>query len=320
MTDDAQSPIPFRSRDGAQLSLRRVRTTSSPRAVVILQHGLGANSAVFDYPGRSLARNLAEAGYDVFIPHLRGVDARAASSFGLDAYLEHDIPAILEAVQQQSGAERVHWIGHSMGGVLLMMYAIEYPDVPIERFIAIGSALDYRPGYSVFRGLLPLEPLLSRLLSSVPFGELARFNALIAGYGPPVLSEKMNFWRSNNDVQAIRHILRTGFTPIPMQLLRDLKTGFGASGFARKAGALAYLAAAGGYRLPTCLMVGSRDEQCGESAVEETARLLSGAARVRIARFGKRHGHSDDYGHYDLIIGKSAPEETWPVVREFLAS
>ena len=319
MTDDHLSPISFRARDGEGLSLRRLRVASAPRAAVVLQHGLGSNSAVFHYPTRSLARHLAEAGYDVFIPHLRGVDAPAANSFGLDAYVERDIPAILDAVRERSGTERVHWIGHSMGGVLLMMYAIEQPDAPIDRFIAIGSALDYRPGYSVFRQLLPLEPLLSHAFESLPFGALARLNALIAGFGPAMLSEKMNFWRSNNDLAAIKHVLRSGFTPIPMQLMRDLKTGFGPTGFSRKHGSIAYLARASAYRLATCLMVGTRDEQCGESHVEETARVLSSATRMRIERFGKRHGHRDDYGHFDLLIGKSAPAETWPIVREFLA-
>jgi pimeloyl-ACP methyl ester carboxylesterase len=320
MTDDELSPISFRARDGEALSMRHLRAASAPRANVVLQHGLGSNSSVFDYPTRSLARHLAERGYDVFIPHLRGVDAPAANSFGLDAYIEYDIPAILDTVREHSGRERVSWIGHSMGGVLLMMYAIEQPDAPIDRFIAVASALDYRPGYSVFRQLLPLEPALSRVFQSLPFGVLARMNALVAGYGPAVLSEKMNFWRSNNDVAAIKHILHNGFTPIPMQLMRDLKTGFGPDGFSRKQGSIKYLERASAYRLATCLMVGTRDEQCSESHVEATARLLSGASRMRIERFGKRHGHSDDYGHYDLIIGKSAPAETWPVMREFLAS
>lgn len=319
MTDDALSPISFRARDGEGLSLRRLCLASSPRGAVVLQHGLGSNSAVFHYPSRSLARHLAEAGYDVFIPHLRGVDSPAANTFGLDAYIEHDIPAILDVVREHSGSNRVHWIGHSMGGVLLMMYAIEHPDAPIDRFIAIGSALDYRPGYSVFRQLLPLEPMLSRAFENLPFGAIARMNALIAGYGPAALSEKMNFWRSNVEVAAIKHVLRSGFTPIPMQLMRDLKTGFGPAGFSRKQGSIAYLERASAYRLDTCLMVGTRDEQCGESHVEETARVLSSAARMRIARFGKRHGHSEDYGHFDLIIGRSAPAETWPALREFLA-
>ena len=52
----------LRTRDGIELTLRRIRSRDVTRGAVILQHGLAANGMVFDLPGRSLARFLAEAG------------------------------------------------------------------------------------------------------------------------------------------------------------------------------------------------------------------------------------------------------------------
>jgi pimeloyl-ACP methyl ester carboxylesterase len=300
--------------------MRHVSSTlpkKSSLGPVVLQHGLGSNCAVFEYPTRCCADALANAGYDVYMPRLRGVDG-PAGSYGLDAYIEHDIPAIIDEVRARSGCERLRWVGHSMGGVLLMMYAIEHPDVPISRFVAVGSALDYRAGHSVFVDLLPLRAALNLLLKELPFGQLARVNAWVAGRGPCLPPEKMNFWRANLEPEIIRHILACGFTPIPMQLLNDLSSALLPPGLARKLGALAYLERAGEFRLPTCLIAGSRDEQCPESAVEATARLLTGAPELRIARFGKRYGQHEDYGHFDLIVGARAPLETWPTILAFL--
>lgn len=292
---------------------------SQTRGAVVLQHGLGSNCAVFEYPGRCYADALANAGYDVYMPRLRGVDG-PAGDYGLDAYLDHDIPAIIDEVRARSGRDRLHWVGHSMGGVLLMMYAIEHPDVPIARFVAVGSALDYRAGHSVFVDLLPLRAALNALIiKSLPFGQLARVNAWIAGRGPVLPPEKMNFWRANLEPEIIQHILGCGFTPIPMQLLNDLSSALlPGAGLSRMQGTLAYLGRAGGYRLPTCLIAGTRDEQCPESAVEATARLLTSAPELRIARFGKRYGQQEDYGHFDLIVGARAPLETWPTILAFL--
>lgn len=301
--------------------LRSALPAAETLGAVVLQHGLGSNSAVFQFPGRSYAEALARAGYDVFIPHLRGADSfgpSAAGSYGIDAYVEHDIPAIIERVQTLSGRERLLWVGHSMGGVLLMMHAIEHPDTPIARFVAVGSALDYQPGYSVFRDLLPLRPWLDRALVHLPFGVLARVNAQVAGWGPLLPPERMNFWRKNVERETLRQILANGFTSIPMQLLNDLHTTFLPAGFARKLGEIAYLTRAASYRLPTCLVAGSRDQQCPESSVDRTARLLSGAPELRVARFGKRYGQVEDYGHFDLIVGARAPVETWPTIHAFL--
>jgi pimeloyl-ACP methyl ester carboxylesterase len=319
-----REPVHFQARDGWPLSMMRIRpadsSSRSSRGAVVLQHGLGSNSMVFDYPGRSLAAELASVGFDCFVSELRGVSGRAQPqrSYGLDDYVTCDVPAIVEAACATSGRARVHWVGHSLGGILLMLHAIEHPDAPIERFVAIGSSLDYRPGRSVYQDIHKLRGMLKRW-PAVPFDKFARWNALSAGYGPSFLPEKMNFWRSNVEREIMRGMLQHGFTRIPMRLMLDLDTTFAPSGFSRAAGSVEYLPRTQDFRLASCLIVGSRDAQCNELAVDETARLLSRAPELRVARFGKSHGHVDDYGHFDLIVGKRAEREVWPTIRGFLS-
>jgi predicted alpha/beta hydrolase len=315
-----RAAVMFPARDGWPLSMRRVRVAGVPaRAAVVLQHGLGSNGLVFDYPGRSLAERLARAGFDCFIPELRGANReRRPKQYGLDDYLEHDVPAVLETARQISTRDRVHWVGHSLGGILLMLHAIEQPDAPVDRFVAVGSCLDYRVGKSVYRGLRRLRGLFN-WLPSVPFDSLAGLNARCAGYGPKLLPEKMNFWRENIEPEIMRAIMQRGFTTIPMRLLFDLDSTFSPKGLCRKAGELEYLTHAHAFRLPACLIVGSRDEQCCEAAVDATARLLSNAAELRVARFGRAHGQANDYGHFDLLIGRHARSEVWPTIRAFLS-
>jgi pimeloyl-ACP methyl ester carboxylesterase len=318
-----REPVRFRALDGCELSMTRVRRADgASRGAVVLQHGLGSNGMVFDYPGRSLAQELAQAGFDCFVSQLRGANAQPTQPikpYGLDEYVAYDVPAILETACATGEHARVHWVGHSLGGILLMLHAIEQPDAPIERFVAIGSSLDYRPGRSVYRDLRRLLGLISRGLRAVPFDTFARWNALSAGYGPLLLPEKMNFWRSNVEREIMRGLLQHGFTQIPVRLLLDLDSTFTPRGFSRAAGRIEYLTRASDFRVASCLIVGSRDAQCGEAAVDETARLLSGAPGLRVARFGRTHGHLDDYGHFDLILGKRAEHEVWPTIRNFLS-
>jgi pimeloyl-ACP methyl ester carboxylesterase len=311
----------FRTRDGIELALRRVRSREVTRGAVILQHGLAANGMVFDVPGRSLVRFLAEAGHDCFITRLRGADPAAPScgSYGLDAHLDYDVPAILEQVQRLSGCAQVAYVGHSMGGLLLLMHAIDHPDAPISRFVGVGTTLDYRPDALALKAQRKLFPLVRRTLKVLPFRMLARVNALTAGYGPVLPVENLNFARANIEPYLMRSLIAQGMTDIPVELLLDLDTTFQEGGLVRRRGELSYLPRAGAFRIPSLLLVGTADTQCGEAAVDETARLLTGVPQLRIARLGRAHGQAQDYGHFDLIAGRRANVEVWPILADFLA-
>ena len=39
---------------------------------------------------------------------------------------------------------------------------------------------------------------------------------------------------------------------------------------------------------------------------------------MRVLPFGKRYGQREDYGHYDLLVGRHAPSEAWPRILEWL--
>jgi pimeloyl-ACP methyl ester carboxylesterase len=316
-----RSELRVRTEDGVELAIARLSPAQQKaRGAVVLQHGLGCNGLAFVMPGVSLAERLCALGYDCFVPDLRGAgrSARPRTAFGLDAYIEHDIPAILAAALEHSGASAVHWVGHSMGALLMWMYGIEHPDAPVARLCAVGSAIDYRPGQSVYRSLQRLLPIASLLLPSVPFALIGRASALVAGQGPLLLPEAMNFHRSNVERDVCRRFMSTGFSPIPVPLFDALKTTFSEHGFSRANGAIVYLPRVAEFRIPTLLIGGSRDPQATPEAVQATFAHLSGVTDKRLVMCGKAHGHGEDYGHIDLLIGKRAAHEVWPHIEAFL--
>lgn len=308
--------------DGLTLRMRRVRPTGAvgkARATAILMHGLSANGVVFDAPERSLAAFLAQAGIESYIPDLRGagLSDRPAGQWGVDDYVSLDLPALLAAVQADSGAQTLQWVGHSMGGILLFFHMMEHPDAPIGRAVTLGSAFDYGTGGSVYGQLHRLLPLV-RWMGFLPFGQLCRANAEVAGVGPALPPEALNFHRSNIDIGMMRHILLHGFHRIPMRLFGDLATTFSAQGFSRDGGRIIYRSLLERYRLPTLFIGGSDDGQAPLGAVEETARLLSKHPDSRLVVLGRGRGQRDDYGHFDLLVGERAPDEVWSLIREHL--
>ncbi|WP_122746007.1 alpha/beta hydrolase, partial [Pseudomonas viridiflava] len=90
---------------------------------VILVHGSFSNRRFWYSPkGIGLGPFLARAGYDVWIPEMRGHGLSARNqnyrSNCVADYARYDVPAIAAFVQEQSG-QLPHWIGHSLGGTTL---------------------------------------------------------------------------------------------------------------------------------------------------------------------------------------------------------
>jgi len=320
-TQGASQPLSVPARDGLRLHVRHFAATPERRRELplLLLHGLASNGYCFCAPGASLAAHLAGLGYDCFVPDLRGVgqSERPDGGWSIDDYLEHDLPALIDAVLAHSGQRELGFIGHSLGGVLGLMYGIEHPRAPIARLVTVASTLDYASTPNMYHRLRKARPLLGGWLRSVPYRAIARANARVAGRGPLLPAERMNFFRANVDRAVSRDILAQGFEGIPVPLLDALNTTFEPGGFQRGGGRIRYLEQAERYVIPTLLIAGSRDPHCAVEAARKTAELLFQAA-CQVRGFGRAFGHAQDYGHFDLLAGTRAPAEVWPEVQLFL--
>ena len=308
-----------RARDGVALHLRRVREPGARRGrAVMLLHGLASNHEGFHFPGGlSMARYLARRGYDVWLPELRGHGASRPRRFDwrLDDYLQLDLPAILAGIQRYSGAEEISWVGHSMGGILLMAYGMLYDDHPIDRGVAVGSALDYKVGGSGFAELLALRPVLERM-TAIPYGTLIHLLSPAFGRGLRPL-EVFNAWPTNIDPEVLRGLHARCFHTIPVTLLSSLATTFDDQGLRLRSG-FRFTEETHRIDFPLLLIGGSRDQQVHHEAVAYTGELIGATAQVSIR--GADQGDGDHYGHWDLLIGKRAEEEVWAEILEFLES
>ncbi len=116
----------------------------------MLGHGLTMNRWCWSLSGAgSLPRALAARGHDVYVAEYRGSGMSrpppgAARTWTLQDHLLSDLPALIAAVRARTGSDGVHWVGHSMGGILGYLHACGAgPEAGIERLVTLGSPVDF---------------------------------------------------------------------------------------------------------------------------------------------------------------------------------
>lgn len=320
MAEGARPPetIGVRAADGARLSMRR---HAGDGPAVLLLHGLAANRRIFDVPGRSLARFLARHGFDVFLPELRGHGESEwpERPWGIREYLALDIPAILDAISAANGHGKIHWIGHSMGGILLLCHGILSPDLRIASALTIGSALTLRHGDCFYKKFIPLKPLFS-LFRKIPIDTCYRCLAPLVGRQALGFIERPTAWPPNIEGDFSRRFHRDAFCAAPVSLLLDLIQCFDARGLSIEGvagnGRFYFWENCRRFAIPLRMFAASRDINVPAASVVQTARALCCERAVTV--FGKASGCQEEYGHCDLIVGKRAASEVWPSILAWL--
>jgi pimeloyl-ACP methyl ester carboxylesterase len=95
-----------------------------PRETVVLVHGLWMHGSVF----LVLKRRLARLGFHV----------RAFSYPSVRRHLGHNARALARFVAATPG-ERVHLVGHSLGGLVVLAMLAQHPDPRVERAVLLGA-------------------------------------------------------------------------------------------------------------------------------------------------------------------------------------
>ncbi len=304
-------------------------------------HGDGAGPAVPDGPGRrpepvivchgmlsnrfnvdldeehSLARSLRRAGFDIWVMELRGHGgSRRARTGGIrpfdwtvDDYVRTDLPAVVEYVRAATGAGRVHWVGHSLGGMIL------YAACALGLTSAIRSAVmsDVPTSFEEDRRVGWFGKAYVRLVPIVPPVLFIPFVLVLGFVSPSLLLPKYGIRDRRTLLRIVANgIIDLGCTRVARQLV-DLTLR---RRFASADHRIDYEAGVDRIHFPV-LQLAAVNRRSPERVVRALIDRAPVADKTYV-RLARSEGFSEDYNHFTVLLGEHAPREVFPIVAGFL--
>jgi pimeloyl-ACP methyl ester carboxylesterase len=289
---------------------------------IILCHGLGANRFNLALPGRySFAEMFRQEGYDVFCLELSGFGMSVPGRWGtpgrwdvvFDDFVYRDGPAAIDRVLAETGAKKSFWIGHSMGG--MTAYALAQTDLAkkIRGVVTISSPGTFR-GMEAFKPFLKFAPIL-KYIPRLNLGLYFRIFAPIAEYLPGLRFLKMaQMGNIDSDTKklAAANVISTIPSSLLLQFGRWLETG--------------QCTSEEGYdfqenlhrvKIPFLTLAGGGDDLVHPEMVKFAYDGMSSKDKTYHC-FSKANGGLADYGHGDIIFGRTAPGEVHSMVRDWV--
>lgn len=313
--------------DGATIALHRfaANETEVEREVlepILFCHGIMSNRFSFDLvEERSFPRHLASLGYDVWMLELRNSGAASDSSlFGtssyrhsMDAYIEHDVRAAIDTVLKRSGAKRLHWVGHSMGSMVLYGYISRFNDEKLASIVSFGG-----PPQELFDGNLMMRlgvkvaPLVTGLIDQVPSGWLVKMNAL--GAWPAVLPQMHLIWNYDNvDADTARLAAAHAVDNVASGVLEQFRRAARSGVLTNSSETHSYTDGLSKVSVPIFFVAGANDQLAAPALMRRALSKVQ-SEKVEFEVLSRANGYSHDYGHVDMLLGVTAAEEVLPLL------
>jgi predicted alpha/beta hydrolase len=282
-------------RDGT-LFVRRF-APDEPGDVVFMLHGSLENGRIFySRSGRGLAPYLAQRGFDVFAPDLRGRGSSTpriarGSSYGQTEAITEDLPALLDGIRERRPEARQHWVAHSWGGVLLAAFLARFPHhVPPPSSVAFFAT----------KRRIAVTHLEKRLKIDLAWRYIVPILVAVFGYLP---ARRLRFG-ADSETRLSFYANRAW--------VREERWVDPADGFD-------YGDAVRSVRMPPLLsLVGANDSYLGHP--HDVSRFLAeiGAADAEHHVLSRARGNLHDYGHIDILTHPDAPRDHFPMLLSHL--
>ena len=126
--------------------------------IIVVSHGVGEHGGRYEW----FAEYFTDKGYTIYCNDHKGHGKSYGKRGHVDGFDEYvnDLNLLIEYVKKEHKKERIHLIGHSLGGVIATCYADKYQKNLLS--LVLSS-----PGFAPFKNPFVIKDILGRLLSNL---------------------------------------------------------------------------------------------------------------------------------------------------------
>lgn len=307
-----------------EIALQRLRLGDTPRVrtPVVMLHGLLADSRFLDLTrSTSLAEFLALAGFDVWNVSLRGT-GRSLNPLGwgkkpwtLDDIVDRDLPTVIDYVKNETQTDTILLVGYELGGLLAYAYLGTNSRADVAGLVSIAAPMMFdAPAQAPLKALLRLDqsPNLKKFLLYVTVPVLGRFAlSFFANV------EKVFFNSENVDRSVKEDFLANTLVPVNRGVLDQIVQMVRKGEAVSADGKVSYRDALAKIRVPLLIIGGGEDPIAPPEVLKKVYREVASPDRDLMI-FWSDSEEDMSYGHFDLILGRDAKKEVFPLVRDWL--
>ena len=300
--------------DGATIALHHHPGRGAP---VLLVHGVSSNHRFWDLDAdHSLAAWLVNEGFDPWLLDLRGhgnasltVDgAWQLSGWTIDDYGRHDVARAVDHVRRVTGAARVGYVGHSMGGMVGAVYAVDGGADTLSSIVMVGSP-------ATFRKDAPLMQTARLAMAAGGAGLLYVDSALgaefaaAAGGAVPGQVHRLLYNVAHFQPATERAMLERIVSPMSREEMQHFARMLAHERFESADGKVDWTAAFHEVNVPVLALAGELDRVGRPEFVRPWAEGHAAEAR---------YVELPEYGHLDLGLGEDAEKDVYPLIAAWL--
>lgn len=309
----------LRTRDLWLLRVCRYRQEDSAGEPVLLVHGMGANQNNFVYPEDGcLVDYLSGKGYDCWTLDLRGCRSseppfeRTRNEVRMEDFFMEDLPAVIQHILKTTQYSKLHWVGHSMGGMLLYAFVQAHGNAQIASGTTLGSPIDFNDAAgNVPTWLVGFGAAFPRLAGSIIRGIIP----ILKGLGVAQGIFPVNMRNLPVEMNA-GHFIHMIEDPLP-GLMRQVKYWIKNKEYKLDNGRLDIAEGMKDFSVPLLAFYAAVDPFINAQ------RALGVFNQIRIKDkhayvCSRENGYVEDYSHCDLAFGKAAVSEIFDPVGKWL--
>ena len=304
-----------------RIRLCRYKPASGAGEPVFLCHGFMSNQFNFaGLPDASMVDALVKKGYDCWVIDLRGNESsippfgRTLDQPTMDDYLLRDIPAAIKYIRRITGYAKVHWVGHSMGGMLLYAYDVVLGGAYLASGTTLGSPVGFE-GVHLHRQLT-LGVLYLRRMSR-RFFRFLEWVFVRVGYLLKLKNELVPLDWDNMNPRVNEKMLSSMMEVPPVPVCREMLQAVETRSWRLKDGQVDVFAGLKDLRVPVFAIFGAGDPFVPIPTAETFFNALKGPDKKMLI-LSKANGHAANYSHVDLVYGKRCDHEVFDPIADWL--